>query len=285
MKILITSENRVRHDSTGEYFKRAFKELLGEHNVLCMYNEELKDAPKGLDLYLKIDDGLDTHTFPEELHPSAYYIIDSHLDVDWRRKLADKANMDNLFFAQKKGMLLDWHTKNKAWVPLAAEKESHYVGVKPKKYDTCFIGYFHSKYARERVEYVHELFKTVPNFYFSQGSRFFKDMAGKFAESKIVFNKSLNQDINMRFFEGSCSGSALMSDYIEEAKELGFRADVDYIAYDTIQDMKDKAEWYLKHDTVRERLAYSGMQFVHDNHLYKHRAEQILSHCLANVRN
>lgn len=284
MKILFTSEDRVRPDSTGVYFRRAFEETLGKDNVLFMYNEDLHKAPSGLDLYVKVDDGLSTHRFPDHLHPSCYYIIDTHIDYKWRYELAGEAKFDKLYFAQNEGLKQEWHTKDKLWVPLAADRDMHYVGKREKKYDTCFVGYFHSQHAEKRIDYVHELFKHTSNFYFSQGTRFFKDMTTKLAETRLVFNKSLNDDINMRFFESMCSGSALLSDYIQDARLLGFRQDIDYIGYQNIDEMKDKATFYLKHPELREDIAESGKRFVHFNHLYKHRVAQILDSCLSGVK-
>ena len=278
MKIIVLSNTGLRLDSTSVYFIKAFKKLLGEDNVEHLQTNEQIMALNGneADHYMKIDDGQSWTTFNPKLHPSSYYCIDTHIETDWRLKVASECKIDNMFVAHKEGLTLPWHTSNVTWVSVGAELESHCVGPKTKLYDVCFLGNFHSQFASARIEYVDALFKHVPNFYFSQGTRFFKDMASKLAESRLVFNKSLNGDINMRFFEAICSGSALLTDRNVNLAELGFRDELDYIGYDSIEEMKDKATFYLKHDDLRERIASDGMQFVHDNHTYEHRAKQIL---------
>ena len=278
MKIVISFDDRVRPDTTGHYFKRGFEKLLGQSNVVYTYHENLPQFKSSdADLFIKIDDGLmDNKWLNPNLHPSMYYLIDTHLDPEWRQEMVKESNFDYLFFAQQSGLKFDWQCSNLFWVPLGAETESHYFKEPiDKKYDVGFIGNIHSTYGTKRVDYLDTLFKTYPEFYF--GKRFGLDMAQKFKECRIVFNNAMNKDINMRFFEAQCSGSALLTDRINpDMNQLGFKEGTHYIGYDTKEEMIDKAKFYLQHVDLREEIADNGKEFVQEKHQYIHRCEEIL---------
>ena len=63
--------------------------------------DELATIPhEGFDLYFNVDDSLEYH-LPDELRPSAWWAIDTHLNFDWCRRKA--APFDFVFAAQRDG--------------------------------------------------------------------------------------------------------------------------------------------------------------------------------------
>lgn len=274
MKILIEKEDRIRPDSTCVYFQRAFEKIA---DTVTVYPEELPLIKPGMfDLHVRIDYGVD-NPFPADLHPSAYYAIDTHIHANWRVEMAKKAQFDYIFMAQKQGLELPWHTQNKYWLPLACEPDTHTVqGKRFKKYDVCFIGNTQPGWQPRRIERLDKLFKAFPNFYF--GNKFFKEASEIYAESRIVFNSSLSNDINMRFFEGMASGSCLATD-TQDWKGLGFEPGKHFIEYND-DNMIDKVKWFLDHDGVREHVAQEGQKEVLENHTYLKRAQVIYNTCL-----
>lgn len=276
MRIAISYDNFLPH-TTGNYFSRAFSEVAETHYV---HPKILNDLSPIYDLYIKIDDGIHFNKWNPNLHPSVYYIIDSHIDSEknWRRGLISESNFDYLLTAQKNGgTSLDIDSK---WIPLGCDPVLHKpINKNGKLYDTCFIGNFHSEFANKRLDYVETLLKNFPNFFF--GTRFFNEMAQKFSESRIVFNQSLNQDINMRIFEACASGSMQLTSRIHNngIEEL-YTEGKHYIAYDDLDEMIDKAKYYLEHEAEREAISESGMEHTLSNHTYKHRAERILKEVL-----
>lgn len=273
MKIVLVSETRVRPDSTSIYFIKAFKDL--GHELVHVQPSDIGQVKAGdADLYLKVDDGLSYARFRSDLHPSAYYVIDTHLDPEWRLDLEREAQFDFVFCAQKAGAALPWQAKEVSWLPLGADPDLHWVGKRPKVFDVGFIGNFHSAYAESRVRRVDALFKALPNFFY--GPRMFKDMAEKYAESKLGFNSSLNQDINMRFFEVMMAGSCLLTDYIPEMDALGFKNGVHYVGYESDEDMIAKAKALVEDDQKREEIAMTGHMEVLAQHTYAKRCQKIL---------
>jgi spore maturation protein CgeB len=271
MKILITYEDRVRPDSTGIYFREAFKKL---GSVTHVYNDVLQYVKPGdFDVYIKIDDGLNTHKFPKELKPSVYYTIDTHIHAAWRAELAADAEFDYIFCAQKAGETLPWACKNVKFLPLGCDPNYHMIrGKRDKKYDVCFIGNVQPQWQKRRIERLDLLFKAFPNFYF--GQKTFRDMAEKFAESKLVFNSQYSDDINMRVFEAMCSGSALITEKLdwqgmfEDGKHL--------IEYDSDENMIEQVQYYLENASEREFIAETGQREVLEKHTYYHRCKFIL---------
>src|SRR5438105_8962270 len=81
-RIAVIYDDRERPETTGVYGRRALESLV---EVVHFRPDELAALPdRGFDLYLNIDDGLEYH-LPAELHPCAWWAIDTHLNVDWCR--------------------------------------------------------------------------------------------------------------------------------------------------------------------------------------------------------
>lgn len=270
MKILVCYECRVRPDSTGVYFYQAFKQL--GHEVDHCLPENIHNIKGGYDLYFKCDDGIRS-SWNKDLHPSVYQVIDTHIESDWRVKLASEGEFDLVAVAQKEGLNLPWTNKKVIWGPLGCDWDAHCVGPREKKYDVAAIMNFHSQYAAGRIDLVHELFKAVPNFFF--GGRMFHEMAEKFSESRLVFNAPLNKDLNMRHFEAMASGSVLVSERLEDAAELGFIDGVHYAGYSSKEEMIKVVADLLKDSAKMDYLAKNGHSEVR-NHTYTKRVENIL---------
>jgi hypothetical protein len=272
MKIIVSFEDRVRPDSTGIYFKRAAEQL--GHEVKHVYPEDIHNVKQGdADLYLKVDDGLAEQVWNPELHPSAYYAIDVHLDTDWRLKFAEAGKFDYVTVAQSCGLDIPWHV-NPSYLALGCDPEIHHAGEMAKIYDGAFIGNFHTQHAGKRVEAVHAFFEACPgNIFF--GNRMFGEMTRKYAQSKIVFNQAINNDVGMRPFEVMCSGSCLVSPRLPDMERLGFRDGVHYAAYSDLDEMKSVVKDLLANEAKREGIARNGRR-ASISHTYAVRLRELL---------
>jgi len=277
MKILVSYDDMSVPYTTGRYFLKGFGQVADAMHCLPW---ELNDInPSDFDLFIKIDDGREQHQWRPDLHPSAYYVIDSHLDSEgWRNRLIENGHFDRLFVAQKNAVDMYFKYAPTSWIPLGCDPEdhSHRVSAGVKQYDVSFIGNLHSEFADNRIDYLDRLFKKAPNFFY--GQRYFQDMADKFYQSRIVFNHALNNDINMRYFEACCSGSFQLASRIHDNGFEELMAEGEHIeCYDSIEEMEDKVEYYLSHEKERERIARNGMEYVRAFHTYRDRAEQIVN--------
>jgi hypothetical protein len=202
--------------------------------------------------------------------PNIYWASDTHLGYDYRLEMAKK--FDHVFVAQKRaveefkrdGVEAEWLPH--AFEPLAYPK----FELASKKYEVGFIGHINSE---NRIDALDRLFKEFPNFFY--GQRLFEEAAEKFCESKIVFNISMLDDLNMRTFEAMGTGSFLLTNWIPTIEEV-FEDGKHLVLYRSLDEMVDKAKWYLAHDSERERIALAGYEEVMAKHTIQHRVDRML---------
>jgi glycosyltransferase involved in cell wall biosynthesis len=217
--------------------------------------------------------------------PFAAWISDTHIKTDttdsydYRLSVAKKA--DFVFVAQKDAVerMKKDGIANPIWLPHAVEPLAYpKFDLLDKKYDVCFVGHVNSQ---NRVDALDRLFAAFPNFYY--GQQLFENAARKFAESKIVFNIAMTDDINMRNFEAMATGSFLLTNWIPTIEEL-FEDGKHLVLYRSLDEMVDKAKYYLAHDEERERIAQAGYEEVMKNHTIQNRVDRILKEYMTTRR-
>lgn len=233
------------------------------------------------DLNIHVDWGEDglTSVLPyvplQTPHPMAYWASDTHLGYDYRLMTAKKA--DFVFCAQKRAVedMKRDGVANPIWLPHAVEPQAYpKFDLLTKKYDVCFVGHVNSK---NREDALDKLFSTFPNFYY--GQRLFDEAARKFAESKVCFNISMLDDLNMRTFEVMATGSFLLTNWIPTIEEF-FQDGKHLVLYRTPEEMIEKAKYYITHDEERETIAQAGYEEVIKNHTIQARVNVILDEYL-----
>lgn len=221
---------------------------------------------------------------PKDGGKTIYVGSDTHLGKDYRFKKAEK--FDYVFFNQKAAVEeYNLTHENKAvWLPHAAEPQAYPKIEIIKKWDVCFVGHVQETpnyNGITRVEALDRLFKEFPNFYYGSrhpgfpGKNLFEDAAKKFSQSKVVFNISIKDDVNMRVFETLSTGSFLLTNWIPALGDL-FEDGKHLVTYKTLDEMVEKAKYFIEHDDEREAIAKAGHEEFAAKHAYKHRVEKIL---------
>jgi GT2 family glycosyltransferase/tetratricopeptide (TPR) repeat protein/2-polyprenyl-3-methyl-5-hydroxy-6-metoxy-1,4-benzoquinol methylase len=269
-RVAIIFDNKTRPETTGVYCRRALGKLVEVEHFLPT---ELGQIPRrGFDLYLNIDDGLD-YRLPPDLRPSAWWAIDTHMNYDGCR---DKGrDFDLLFAAQRDGAqrLRQDGLAKAIWLPLACDPELHGKQNVSKQHDVCFIGNLFPGPRRDLVELIRRRF---PNTFV--GQRYFEEMSQTYSASRIVFNRSIKNDINMRVFEALAAGSLLLTnDLRDNGQNELFRDGIHLATYRDAEELLDKIQFYLAHEELRERIAAAGREQVLAKHAYRHRMQRILS--------
>lgn len=204
-------------------------------------------------------------------HPMAYWASDTHLGYDYRLAMAKRA--DFVFCAQKRAVekMKNDGIANPIWLPHAVEPQAYpKFDLLTKTYDVCFVGHLNSE---NRIDALDALLQEFPNFYY--GQRLFDEAARKYAESKVCFNISMLDDINMRTFEVMATGSFLLTNWIPTIEEL-FEDGKHLVLYRSEEEMIDKAKYYVAHDDEREKIAQAGYEEVMKNHTIQNRVNRIL---------
>jgi hypothetical protein len=269
MRIALIFDNQIRPDTTGVYCLRALQELVTVEHYLPGDLQRL--AREGFDLYLNIDDGL-RYRLPADLHPCAWWAIDTHLDFPWYRTKGH--DFDFLFAAQRDGAAaLRDEGLAARWLPLACDPHIHRQHEIPKAYDVCFVG---NLCPGPRSELLQLIQRRFPNTFV--GRRYFSDMARAYSASRLVFNRSIRNDVNMRVFEALACGSLLVTnDLSDNGQAEMFRDGEHLVTYTEAEELLEKMAYYLEHQAERERIAAAGRAAVLRGHTYRHRMQTVLA--------
>jgi hypothetical protein len=268
-KVALIFDNQIRPDTTGVYCKRALEKLVGVKHFLL---GDLQTIPRsGFDLYLNIDDGLE-YRLPGDLRPSAWWAIDTHLNAAWCRERA--RDFDFVFAAQRDGaeQLQDAGIASACWLPLACDPDIHRKHDVPKTLDVCFVGHL---FPGPRAECLERIRRHFPDHFI--GQRFFEEMARTYSAARLVFNRSIRNDVNMRVFEALACGSLLLTNDLQDnGQDDLFRDGVHLATYGDANELVDKIRFYLTHEALRERIAEAGRAAVLARDTYRHRMEWLL---------
>lgn len=235
-----------------------------------------RKLPQGFnpEFFLWVETGLEPPpTGIETLNiPKAAYFIDSHINLENHLRLA--ALFDVVFLAQRE--YIDSFKKHGIrhvyWLPLACDPEIHSKREVPKKFDISFAGSITDGPAHERRKYL--LDSLSSEFDVNIRRVFLTEMAEHFSGGKVVFNNAIKNDLNMRVFEALCSGSMLLTDDAEGLSDF-FTDGKELIIYSD-QNIVERADYYIRHDDERERIAKAGREKVLAAHTYGHRVERIV---------
>jgi FkbM family methyltransferase len=269
-RVALIFDDQVRPDTTGVYCLRALQGLTAVDHFLPA---DLGRVPRtGYDLYLNIDDGLE-YRLPPELRPCAWWAIDTHLNPSWCRERA--RDFDWVFAAQRDGaeLMLEAGIASACWLPLACDPDVHRKYDAEKRFDVCFVGHVCPGPRADLLDLLQRRFRDS-----FVGQRFFEEMARVYSASRLVFNRSIRNDVNMRVFEALACGSLLLTnDLSDNGQAELFQDGVHLATYRDAEELLDKAAYYLDRPAVRERIAAAGRAEVLARDTYRHRMEKLLA--------
>lgn len=292
---ILYSVSYGRNDGSPLYYYEALKKNK-DLEVVHLTPDKTADDFGDFDYTFWVDWGEDglpwERWYPEgkKWGKTIYVASDTHITDtgrDYRFETAKK--FDHIFFNQKRALEEYLPTfKNSRnltvdWLPHAVEPLAYPQFEIIKKFDVCFIGHLQDEVncnGFTRVDALDKLFSGFSNFYFGTrnpskpGENMFEDAARKFCQSKIVFNVSIKDDINMRVFESMATGSFLLTNYLPTLGEL-FENGKHLVTYSNLNEMVEKADYYLNNDEAREKIAKAGQKEVLEKHTYLNRVQKI----------
>lgn len=113
---------------------------------------------------------------------------------------------------------------------------------------------------------------------------YWEEMPKVFHLSKINLNissRSIESGIPQRVFDVMAVGGFLLTNYQPEIEEY-FKAGTDLEIYHSLDELMDKAAYYLRHPDIRVRIAINGYQKVKQYHSYEVRMKKVLKEiCLS----
>lgn len=157
-----------------------------------------------------------------------------------------------------------------------------------KKFDGSFVGTF-SPYRENYLKVLTSFNLNIwgdPRWFTSSLKNFVrggrigqKEMKDIIRRSKININIHHNvarSGTNLRTFEVVGSGGFLLSEYMPDLKRL-FKIGSEIVCFRNQQELKAKADYFLKNEKERVKIAAQGFQKVRSTHSYNKRLDELLS--------
>ena len=274
MKIALIYNKEEKY-TTGSYIEKVIKDAGIDYQHF--WTEKSSDIPKDFDLYFRIDHGDYTYDIPEHLHSAIFYVIDTHLKKPYKKIKRQAKHYDVIFCAQKQGAKeLKKQTRvDTQWVPLGCDPQIHKKLDIPKKYDIGFVGRDAKKFPRGR--HLEILKRKYPNSYIGEAD--YRKISEIYSASKIGFNSSIQNDINMRIFEILGCGCFLLTYHIKNNgfDEL-FERGKHLVTFKNYKEMINLIDYYLEHDDEREKIAEAGYKLVINNYTYFHTVQTMFNY-------
>ena len=110
------------------------------------------------------------------------------------------------------------------------------------------------------------------------GVDYWDEMPKVFYGSKINLNltiPNIKSGIPLRMWDVLGAGGFLLTNYQAETA-MFLEEGVDLVSFYGREDMKEKADYYLRHEEERQRIAIHGWETVRRKHTYVHRVRQML---------
>ena len=230
------------------------------------------------DLLLFIEGGT-MRLFPKGLERlkclTAWYGIDTHMD--YAKHLRIGRLFDITFVAQKKFVekLRSDGLRQIFWLPLGFAPELHPQEQLDRCYEVAYVGSVNAVLHPVRHALLAAISREVSEVFKGMASP--KEMGRIYAQAKMVFNKSVNNDINMRYFEAMGAGAVLITDHVTNngIEEL-FTVGEHFLEYQDegsllalIRELRSNPHWC-------RRLGDAARCHVMKNHTYAFRARSAL---------
>ena len=292
--VLVSS---LQPTATGVYFAKALREAFSSVYVISDVPHPLADVvvsecfelPKVLrqaffkpDLLLFIEGGT-MRLLPMGLEKleciTAWYAIDSH--TDYKKHLYLSRLFDVTFVAQKEYLdkMMEDGVRRAHWLPLACEPSIYPSETLPRQWDIAYVGSSDPSVHPVRHQLLDALSKSFPKMW--RGRATVQEMGKIYSQARLVFNKSLNNDVNMRFFEAMGSGAVLLTDSVSNngVDEL-FQKNEHYFEYHDEEELLELAKKLLANPGQLEKLGLASKAWVLQHHTYAQRAQN----CIAVLR-
>lgn len=229
------------------------------------------------DLLLFIEGGT-MRLFPVGLEKlaclTAWYGIDTHMDYQKHLRIARL--FDVTFIAQKEYVerLQQDGIRQVHWLPLAFAPELMPEKTQARTIDVAFVGSDNKDVHPERHQLLAVLRSRFPSHFMGMASP--GKMMAIYSTTKIVFNKSVNNDLNMRYFEALGAGAVLVTDPITgNGIDDTFIRGRHFFEYHDETTLIALLESLLSRDDL-ENIGQLASKWVLDNHTYQHRAVALL---------
>lgn len=214
--------------------------------------------------------------------PTLWYAIDTHMDFEKHVRIGRLFDMTLVAQRQYVAPLRARGLTQVQWLPLAFATEL-LPGTPPERdIDIAYVGSDDATVHPHRSALLHALHGRFPSHSFGRATP--EEMGRIYAAARVVFNRSVNNDLNMRFFEAMGAGAVLVTDrVVDNGVETLFEEGRHYLCYENEDDLLRKVSEVLQDRDRLVAIGTAAQSLVLSRHTYAHRASDLATH-LAQVR-
>ena len=115
-----------------------------------------------------------------------------------------------------------------------------------------------------------------------KGHRAYEDMPGVYAASRINLNSHVRPDgyryLNERITQGMSSGGFMLCDRVSGIEEI-FIENLEIVLWRNLEELRDKARWWLRHEAERRCVATAGRRVALELFDNEKLARSVLTAC------
>ena len=205
----------------------------------------------------------------------AWYGIDTHMDYEKHLKICRVFDVSFIAQLEYVGKLRLDGINQAYWLPLAYDHGFMPNSVLERSIDVAYVGSMQQQMNPERHHLIERLKKEFPNHYFGNANP--ADMERIYSSSHLVFNRSVRNDINMRFFEAMGSGAVLLSnEIINNGADQLFDKGIHYLTYQSEESLVTLVKELLRDPARCRAISESARSRILNQHTYSHRINEII---------
>ncbi len=214
--------------------------------------------------------------------PTLWYAIDTHMDFEKHVRIGRLFDMTLVAQSQYVAALTARGLTQVQWLPLAFAPELLPDTPTGRDVDIAYVGSDDATVHFHRSVLLDALRGRFPSHRFGRATP--EEMGRIYAAARVVFNRSVNNDLNMRFFEAMGAGAVLVTDrVVDNGVESLFEEGRHYICYENEEDLMHKVSGVLQDPARLREIGAAAQSLVLSRHTYAHRASDLATH-LAQAR-
>lgn len=228
--------------------------------------------------------------------PTGLFVNDVHRFVKQRENFIVKNNINHLFTVVRDTFIQTYPTfsSKMEWFPHFVHTEIFRDFNIKKDINLLMMGAVSDVYPLRK--HIIQAYKDDPNFIYHPhpGYRNFsqqeenelligENYAKELNRAKIVFTcPSIFHYPVIKYFEVLACNSLLLAPTFNELEDLGFIPGYHFVAIDE-NNFKEKAAYYLSHESERQTIATQGYRFIRQHHSLKQRTKELV-HKMKRIR-
>ncbi len=212
---------------------------------------------------------MDVHTLPCR---TAFWSIDTHLHYGWQMYYA---RLYDIFLTPHKSFLQhlppSWQHPNTHRLSQKSDKNP-WLSHAQRSHDINFVGRLSG--TRPQRELLCQMLKErYDKTNINNISHI--EMMQLYANTRILPNESIANEVNFRLMEGASVGACVISSDVGEDQNCLFTPEKEILIYKDLQELEEIIDYCLREPNFCESIGRAAWERVQKEHLAEHKAQQL----------